>query len=173
MRLSRRGGLPLGKNDVQVIKPKTAFDRRLARLEQQRIWEYVGKTVLDDAEAIRRAEELALEAYALSTAPLPDGAAPSLTMRLRAMSVCKDFMEFAHRVRKETFQDRTIPTLQRVQVTEAIGALPMADDERETMESTDPRDLKHKQAMEAWRKAALIVAGVAVENEEKIAGGEG
>lgn len=114
---------------VQVVKPRTAFDRRLARIEQQRVWEFVGKTVLQDAEAIVKCEEYAIEAYRLSTSPLPDGSAPTLTMRLRAMSVCRDFMETAHRIRKETFQDRTIPTLARVEGVDVLNALPAPDDE--------------------------------------------
>lgn len=144
-------------NDVAVLKPRNQFDRRLARLEQQRVWEYVGKTVMDDVAAIERAVELAGEAYRLSTEALPNGEAPSLTMRLRAMSVCREFMEFAHKVRKETFHDRTIPALARIEVSEAMSALPVPDDEANAGPVISDEDKARRESIQLLRGAIALL----------------
>jgi hypothetical protein len=117
------------KDAPQVLKPKGQFDRRLARLEQQRVWEYVGKTVLDDMEAIARAAENAREAYALAETLDEDGNPLSMTLKLKCRAMALDFERFAHQVRKETFQDRTIPTLARIDGVEALNFLPAPADE--------------------------------------------
>ena len=111
------------RRDVKVLRPKSPMDRRLARLEQMRVWEYVSQSVVDDADAIDFLKRLAEEAYGLSNEP---GA--TQTFRVRAMQASADFIDKAHKIRKETFHDRTIPTLQRIDVSEAMQRLPGEDE---------------------------------------------
>lgn len=92
------------------------MDRLLARLEQQRIWEHV-------PEAVDLDIRIATDAMALASEVDQDGkpvATP--TVRLRAWAL-------VHQIVKETFIDRTIPTVARVDATAAIMSLPMAEGE--------------------------------------------
>lgn len=119
-----------GGDAVAVITPKNPFDRRLARLEQQRVWEYVGQSVLDDIEAIKWAKACAVEASELAESSGPDGKPIPFSLKLRCKSLALDFARFVHQVNKETFQDRTIPALVRAQVEDVVRSLPAPDDEQ-------------------------------------------
>ncbi len=111
-------------SEVEVIKPRSKFDRQMARIEQMRVWEYVSKSIADDVQGIDFLLRLAEEAYGLSNI---SGTTPA--QQLRAMQACADFIIKAHQIRKETFHDRTIPTLARVDVTDAIRRLPGEDED--------------------------------------------
>lgn len=108
---------------VQVLKPKSQADRKLARLEEIKVWNYVSQSVADDIEAIGSLVRMAEEAYAMSNLPGMTDA-----FRLRAMQVSADMLGKAHTIRKETIHDRTIPVLKSVEVIEAMRALPGEED---------------------------------------------
>jgi len=94
-----------------VIRPRSNFDREMARLEQKRIWEFTPDAV--DLDIHIATEALAMvEATDESGKPLCPPA-----VRLRAM-------ELIHTIVKETFVDRTIPTVSRVEAAAAVMALP-------------------------------------------------
>jgi len=88
------------------------MDRMLARLEQQRIWEHTPEAIDLDIRIATEAMALASE---LDSAGKPV-ASPSI--RLRAWTL-------VHQIVKETFVDRTIPTVARVDATAAVMALPL------------------------------------------------
>jgi hypothetical protein len=96
----------------EVLQPKSKFDRTLANLERMRIWEHTPAAVDLDVQIVR-------EAIALSQ----EEKCPR-SIKLRALSL-------AHKIVKETFIDRTIPTVHRVGALDALAALPLADGERE------------------------------------------
>jgi len=98
-----------------VLKLRSSFDRRLARLEHQRIWEHTPAAIDLAVEIVQRAVAMSNE----------DGA--TRMERIRAL-------DLAHRVNKEIFVDRTIPVLNRIEATAAVMALPMADVERDAAE---------------------------------------
>ena len=141
-----------------VIKPRSKFDRELARIEQQCVWEFAAQTVRDDASAIARSEELALEAYRLGFPDNPEATKPTDTQRLRALTVCREFMALAHTIRKETFQDRTFPSLARIEYSEAIDLLPASDAVEMPAESESERMIAETHSM-VRRLLAELAAG--------------
>jgi hypothetical protein len=111
-------------SESAVIKPRSKFDRTLARIEQQVIWELSPQAPRDNMADADRMRSLAFEA--LEIGALTD-ATPA--QRLRAISVAKDCFVAACQVRTTTVIDRTYAALQRIEVSEAIAALPVAEAE--------------------------------------------
>ena len=111
---------------MSTLTPHSNLDRRLARLEQQAVWEHAGKCVRDDIEEIERMLGLAEQALAIGQSP---EATP--TIQLRALTVARECRESAHRIRKETIIDRTIPVLERIDVRQLLAGLPGTAEEVE------------------------------------------
>lgn len=88
------------------------MDRLLARLEQQRIWEHTPEAIDLDVRIMTEAMDLASQ--------VDDKGQPtaSPSIRLRAWTL-------VHTIIKETFIDRTIPMVTRVEASAAIMNLPL------------------------------------------------
>jgi hypothetical protein len=95
----------MSKNDVPMARPKSTLDKQLARLEAQRIWEEAPRAVARETARLAEIDRIAAA---------PD-ASPSLKLKC---------IELGHRIDRETFLDRTVPTLQRVAFSGTIN--PMA-----------------------------------------------
>lgn len=119
-------------DEVQVFKPRSQFDRTLARLDQQRRWEYLPQCTQADKDAIDRLERYEMEAMELSRT---DGI--TIAMKLRCMSLAADFMEKARKTREVTFHDRCAPRVERVDHQAVVAMLPIPEDERLAAPVTD------------------------------------
>lgn len=124
--------------ETAVIKTRSKFDRQLARIEQQVIWELSPQAPRDNMADAAQMRSLAFEAMELRD--LCD----TPFQKLRAISVAKDCLEAACRVRTGTVIDRTYPALQRVEVAEAWANLPAAESDDTMPAITDEEKSRHE-----------------------------
>lgn len=102
-----------------VLTPRSSFDRRLARLEQQRIFEHTPAAVDLEIQIAREVWAMANEEKA------------SQKQRLEAL-------KFLHTVLKDTFLDRTIPVISRLEFGELVQRLPVSIEEASEEAKGDP-----------------------------------
>ena len=108
----------MATKSIQVVIPKNAFDKRLSRAAQMKVWEYVGQTVEDEIALVEWCKRMADDIEHQAAIGVDDAGKPlSEFMKLRLRGEAKEFHELAHRVRKETILDRTVPVLARVDVS--------------------------------------------------------
>ena len=103
---------------VKRLRPKSRFDRTLATIARQRVWEFIPNAIKLEASIVNQAIEIAMD---------PNCPRPT---KIRALNL-------AHKVLKESFEDRCLPTVHRVGALEAIAALPLRDGESESNPITD------------------------------------
>jgi len=119
---------------VEVLKPREEFDRLLARLEQQRIWQHTPEAVDLDITIVRSAIAMANEEKC------------PRSIKLRAWAL-------AHRIVKETFVDRTIPAVSRVDHRHLIDRLPMSKEDiaAESVQTKEQREIAAARALLAGK----------------------
>ena len=143
--------------DVKTIKPRSKFDRQLALIEQQIVWEHSSESVRENLAAKNRLAELAEQALRIGDS---EGATP--TIKLRAISVAQDCIRSACDIRTGTIIDRTIPALSRSEVSAVLATLPLGVDE---MSASAPpaitdEELSRRESIELLRDAiSLLEAG--------------
>jgi hypothetical protein len=120
-----------GADRAAVLKPKSPMDRRLARLEQMRVWEYAPGSFDRDIQRLGHIEAAMAQAAEIAVN------ADTPTLRLRAITVVLACIDSGHRIDKEAFQDRTYPVLQRVELSEMISSLPKPAEEEAIAPVTD------------------------------------
>lgn len=134
-----------------ALKPRTAMDRQLARIEQQIVWERASQSVRENVDVADRLSDLAKDALAIGEAQT---ATP--TLKLRAIAVARDCLVSASDIRIRTIIDRTIPALQRSEVMAALQNLPPSSDEIDSNKKPiDPEEQKAK-VLSALRDAVRV-----------------
>lgn len=110
------------------------MDRTLARLAQMRIWEAL-------PGAVTRAFQIQARAEQIRTSELT-------VAEKRAQLAALD-LQF--KVLKETILDRTVPTLQRIDMQTLMASVPMASAEVDAERAADPLAAERRAMREALR----------------------
>lgn len=153
-----------------VIRPRGEFDRRLAHLERKRIWEHTPAAIDLDITILGRAVALADDVDKALV-----GLEKGSTKWAALARVQLEALKFGHSIVVETFLDRTIAPIQRIDMLAAIAKLPGTNED-----DGDP-EKRPADELAAWRRkigddltqlCAMRLAGIVEPEIEEEASGE-
>lgn len=118
---------------LELIQPKSKFDRMLARLAQQKVWDFTPQAVDMQVSICNRMLEIA-----------NDEECPKKTQLIA--------LREASKLINDTVISRTIPALLRVQSRDMIAGLPLPEGVTE-----DPKDDKDREILETNRQLVELL----------------
>lgn len=143
---------------AKVIKARGDFDRRLAIIEQQIVWEHSSESVRENLAAKNRLAELAELAIRIGE---DLGATP--TVKLRSISVARECIEAASSIRTSTIIDRTIPSLSRSEVSAVLANFPHSESENAVIDKRTDEQVAREESI-ALLHGVIARLSVSVEN---------
>lgn len=144
---------------AKAIQPRSRFDRQMARIEQQIVWENSPEAVRRDLERIRYLDTLLAEAAGLQQVAVK----PSEI--LRAIAAQRDIVALSHQIDKETLIDRTYPLLERVSHEDAMRVLPVPEADTTVVSSEDETQRLVAETHEMMRQ--LLAAGAGTNGDAR------